>query len=329
MASSAGEAQDAAAATENACAPAKPKGRVGALFRKFQQRSPLKFFKGKGTSPTAAAAAATTAATATPPQSPKPKHQPEDIGATVAEIMYGRDGVEYMGLIQGGTCEACKVLIDGELKVVKLRRSVAQCEDEVKVSAIYRQMGACVPAMRMEEYQTRAGHTLGVLIQDFVAGKTLLEHTRAAKNGDADCAALVTAAKEDLCRHFLLDCLFANWDVVGGRGGDNIMVLVEDCVVRAVRVDNAGVLGWRAQGGKKAAGAWDSGGFVSEVHVMRDTDETTAAEVFQAVSDESLLMQHFDAQAAFATTDVLSQLQTRDREILLARAGYLSEVLSS
>ena len=240
--------------------------------------------------------------TTSPNKTSSPRHQSRktgakkekvDLGVTVEEVVRGREGMTFIANLTGGTTDSAKVSVNGVVKVVKLRRSPAQCDAEVAATELYGKLGAYVPTTTSESYTTPSGTTLGVLIQDFIEGPTLLELLQSNQKGQHDT--LVESAFETLSDTFLLDALFANWDVIGGRGGDNIVVhTTESGEVRGYRVDNAGVFGFRAQGGRKEEAAWGMDGFVSELHTMRSLGETGCAQVFSRVSDEALVVQYID-----------------------------------
>ncbi len=77
-----------------------------------------------------------------------------------------------------------------------------------------------------------------------------------------------------------MDCLLANWDVIGTAGGDNIR-LGEDGKV--YRLDNGGALRFRARGEKKGT---DFNEEVAELDTMRRRNE-----LFADISDEEILKQ--------------------------------------
>lgn len=110
--------------------------------------------------------------------------------------------------------------------------------------------GAGVEVVRNEPWPGEAGAVL-------IEGESL--KTVLAKGG-----ARATKAVADLRRHFAVDALVANWDVVG-LDLDNILV---DSAGNAWRIDNGGGLRYRAQGAHKTAEQWT--GYPDELWTLRD-----------------------------------------------------------
>eukprot|EP01061_Rhynchopus_euleeides_P033902 TRINITY_DN5737_c3_g1_i1.p1 TRINITY_DN5737_c3_g1~~TRINITY_DN5737_c3_g1_i1.p1 ORF type:complete len:324 (+),score=72.81 TRINITY_DN5737_c3_g1_i1:159-1130(+) len=220
--------------------------------------------------------------------------QKADLGATVRDVVANRPEVQFLHAFSGGTCDAAKVCIGGRPMVMKLRRTPQQSAAEVAVTSLYRALGAPMPIAYSEVFTTRRGTTLGVVVQDFIEGPSLLHLLQQQSQGDSSAAAAIATASEALCSGFLLDCLFANWDVIGGRGGDNIILCTPEGggELQPYRIDNAGVMGFRAQGGQKHHDAWRVGGAVTEVHTMRDPlVGNCCSDIFIGVQGDALVAQ--------------------------------------
>ncbi|KAJ9442035.1 hypothetical protein DIPPA_05027 [Diplonema papillatum] len=258
------------------------------------------------------------------PASPQAKKK-LDLQAAVAAAGLA-DAYEFVGDGLGGSADARRAVkkATGETVVLKLRYSVRQCQNEVAATKLYAAMGAKVPTTKV--VGTAAGKLLPILEQELVGGETLLALTE-QKETDPAAAERVEAARGNLCSHFLLDCLLANWDVVGGRGGDNILVQADGS---AYRVDNAGVLSIRAQGGPRLE--WC--GVVSELHVMRDAADGNkqCGNVFFDVTDDQIRDQFASLHSHLASCRgsegrLLLGFTEADHEIFDERLRYVEQYL--
>eukprot|EP01063_Lacrimia_lanifica_P027822 TRINITY_DN395_c2_g1_i1.p2 TRINITY_DN395_c2_g1~~TRINITY_DN395_c2_g1_i1.p2 ORF type:complete len:302 (+),score=119.78 TRINITY_DN395_c2_g1_i1:2558-3463(+) len=146
-------------------------------------------------------------------------------------------GITVLG---GGTCTAVRAVVDGEVRVFKVRYSAAQVENEQRANALYARFGAAVPEVRVERIDGAEG--VACMSQRYIEGTSLLalelQREKFEAGGDAASAAGVKAhlraAHDALGEHFLLDCVFGNWDVIGARGrtgGDNVLVGSHDSAV--------------------------------------------------------------------------------------------------
>lgn len=76
--------------------------------------------------------------------------------------------------------------------------------------------------------------------------------------------------KQKLLPGFVADVLLGNWDVVG-LSADNILI---DKDGEPWKIDNGGVLGFRAQGARKSKEAWEDG-WPDEIWTMRESHNNT------------------------------------------------------
>eukprot|EP01062_Namystynia_karyoxenos_P038826 TRINITY_DN28211_c0_g1_i1.p1 TRINITY_DN28211_c0_g1~~TRINITY_DN28211_c0_g1_i1.p1 ORF type:complete len:367 (+),score=103.40 TRINITY_DN28211_c0_g1_i1:80-1180(+) len=234
----------------------------------------------------------------------------EEEGARIDTILTQSAEFEPLGRVGGGSCEVRKVRdkATGRLWAVKRRPNPQQCVNEQHAAAIYRHFGAAVPETIV--YQ-EGGVT--VIVQAFLESTTL----QAMREQDAGKA---RAAEEVLGKHFAIDCLLANWDVIGGRGGDNICIDAEGV---PWRIDNAGCFGLRAQGEPKDRTGWSPA--VTELFLMRDPEggNIEAARTFQHVTSEQLAGQISELVAAGEAP--FAALPPADKAMCLARVAYMRD----
>lgn len=235
----------------------------------------------------------------------------EDLGKAVDVAIASCDAFEHLGRMSGGSCQVRKVRekATGKLWVVKMRPNATQCQNEMAAAQIYNRFGGKVP--RTEVLQEPG--LMPLLCQEFIEGSSLLE---LRQKGDTAAA---EAAERKLCEGFAIDCLLANWDVVGGRGGDNIVI---DAQGECWRIDNAGCFGIRAQGLPKGAGWCPE---VSEVFLMRDVEggNTQAAECLRHTTDIMAVSQIM--VLASAGEDPFNHLAPDDKRMCLARVANMQQ----
>lgn len=120
-----------------------------------------------------------------------------------------------------------------------------------------------------------------VMLSKFIKGEILEEYLKKWKK-DPD---KIMALYKKLQTNFVADCLFANWDVLGGHF-DNILVDPEGT---PWRIDNGGSLEYRARGELKNS-AWSSE--VKELDTLRNSKlNETAAQIFSSISNQSIIDQ--------------------------------------
>lgn len=157
----------------------------------------------------------------------------------------------------GGTTGAKMVEIDGQRYMMKLGSNTSNehLQNEMDANAAYRAAGCAVPDFKVYE----VGGQKVALTQFIDGGKPLGDWWR---NASEDERAEMQAK---LCRHFALDALFANHDVLG-QGGDNVLV---DANGNPWRIDNGSAFGFRAQGGTKKAELFAKREWLDDLWTMR------------------------------------------------------------
>lgn len=145
------------------------------------------------------------------------------------------------------------------------RLNTEQITDEYVADRIYEALGLGVSASRIYDNGRYK-------VSKFVPGKD--SHTFSKDRPEFE------KIKNKLQKGFVLDCLLANWDVIGTAGGDNIR-LGDDGKV--YRLDNGGALRFRARGEKKGS---DFSGKVGEIDSLRARNE-----LFSDISDDEVRRQ--------------------------------------
>lgn len=157
----------------------------------------------------------------------------------------------------GGTTGAKMVELDGQRYMMKLGSNTSDehLQNEMDANAAYRAAGCAVPDFKVYKVD---GQKVA-LTQYIDGGKPLGDWWR---NASEDERAEMQAK---LCRHFALDALFANHDVLG-TGGDNVLV---DANGNPWRIDNGSAFGFRAQGGTKKAELFAKREWLDDLWTMR------------------------------------------------------------
>ncbi len=143
-----------------------------------------------------------------------------------------------------------------------------QLIDEYIADSIYSEMGFNVANAKIYESGKYK-------VSEFIKGKNLNTFS-----GDEE---EFKSIKKEIQKAFVLDCLLANWDVVGtaGRlGGDNIRITEDGSVYR---IDNGGALRFRARGERKGD---VFGSSVNELDSMRIRNV-----LFNDISDAQIKLQ--------------------------------------
>jgi 8-oxo-dGTP pyrophosphatase MutT (NUDIX family) len=158
---------------------------------------------------------------------------------------------------------------DGMKYAVKKARDRAegkgQLKDEFIADSIYAAMGFSAPISKLTDDEQ---HKIAYYLEGY--------RELGALSGDE-----FKEAKAKLKEGFVLDCLLANWDVIGA-GEDNILVRGDS----VVRVDNGGALRYRARGGDKTSLFTKE---VSELVTLRDSSRNpSTAEIFGDITDEEI-----------------------------------------
>ena len=134
-------------------------------------------------------------------------------------------------------------------------------------------MGALVPEVRWYEGKKPC------MLSQFIDSVDLKQYLKDKSIPDAK----KEFTKTLLRRHFVLDCLLANWDVIGLEA-DNVRV---DKQGFPWRIDNGSGLNRRAQGDLKPAQFW--GTTVLDLSSMRDAAiNPSTAVFFESISNEEI-----------------------------------------
>jgi len=171
----------------------------------------------------------------------------------------------------GGSSDVKLVTYHGVCYVLKKERDrdtgKDQLNEEVLADDIYRVMGVKVPESRIIKDK------IGKLykISEYIYGKELTGVT------DLERKSAVDVIKQN----FVLDCLLANWDVVG-EGEDNILISMKDSSV--YRIDNGSAMRYRARGGKKGG---EFGREVKELISMRNI-ELSSGRIFHDITQTEI-----------------------------------------
>jgi hypothetical protein len=155
-------------------------------------------------------------------------------------------------------------MANGERKVMKRSTNPKHLLEEYTANRIYKILGVAVPNVNL--YGTDKGVAQ---VSDFIEG-TPLSEVGMPERADAI---------ESLKQGFVADALLGNWDVLG---------LDEDNILwdgsKAWRIDNGGVMRYRAQGAPKGDAF---GGTVGEIETMRDPDRQ-AGRMFNGISETDI-----------------------------------------
>jgi hypothetical protein len=150
--------------------------------------------------------------------------------------------------------------------------------NEIHADAMYRAAGASVPHSGPVTYPDGS---VGKRGQYLNGSQSLSEWYQGKSQTEID------AMHKEIGKHFVMDALMANRDVVG-QSFDNIVIHQG----KPFRVDNGGSLEYRAQGEKKQIG-WSSD--VKDIDSMRNSSKNpNAAKVFGHLTDHDIRLQMFD-----------------------------------
>lgn len=196
----------------------------------------------------------------TPPEPEPPSATPPPSTLTVVKTLGGSTGAK---LAKGE---------DGKEYVIKGGNSGDHIRSESAADELYRAAGVNVP--KQQVHDTPDGPQK---VAEFIKGKTLQE-LKVSNPKQYE------AAVKKLRKHFVVDALLGNRDVVG-MNLDNIVVGKGG---KVFRVDNGGSLTFRAQGGNKDFGP-DVG---KELGGLRDPSiNSSAASVFGGITNKEISSQ--------------------------------------
>lgn len=119
------------------------------------------------------------------------------------------------------------------------------------------------------------------MLSKFIPGTTVELGAYLSQEGEIQAQEI----QKNIQKHFVADCLLANWDVIG-LAYDNIRV---DLHTKEIwRVDNGSGLEYRAQGAKKGAAF---GAVVTELDSMRSSINMQAQTIFGTISNQEIARQ--------------------------------------
>eukprot|EP00662_Eupelagonemidae_sp_cell21_P022383 gene22383-63886_t len=198
--------------------------------------------------------------------------------------------------------------------VLKARPSEEHCENEVHAARIYRALGANVPQTTALPLCETAG--VPCVMQQQLEGTVELRDLY-DKNDTAAIDRVHTAIRA----HFVVDCLLANWDVVGQAGGDNILV-ADGGRGEPWRIDNECTMSWR-KGGRKSALQWGEHKGTFELFTFRDCAwNPSVARVFRGVDDGDVARQ---IAAVAAKRREGGEFDQADRHVVDARLRLMEQ----
>lgn len=185
----------------------------------------------------------------------------------------------------------------GRQYVLKGGKSAAHIENESQADDLYRAAGVNVPQQQM--HPSADGPKK---VAEFVKGKTLqeLKDTNAKQ---------YEAAAAKVRKNFVVDALFANYDVVG-MNMDNIVVGKGG---KVFRVDNGGSLTFRAQGKTK-----EFGPEVKELDSLRNSSvNPSAASIFGSLTNKDI------------STQISAVLKRKDAILAAAKTPELKSAIEA
>lgn len=238
-----------------------------------------------------------------PAPAPVAAHTP---GPLVVPDLSDLTEIRPLGGHGGGNATLC-VDSSGKYWVRKEGRlNPGQLREEVIADAAYAALGVGVPRSAMVD---RGGDLWK--LAEYHEGKSLGQLIR------SDPAA-ASAAMAKVRKHFVVDCLLGNWDVVGASF-DNILVTPDG---RVLRIDNGGALRYRAQGTLKRS-QW--GRTVGELQSLRDPSvNVNSAKVFGSITDKEVLEQ-IKAITPAREAALLAALPPDVRPMVQERLAYLRQ----
>ncbi|KAJ5069625.1 hypothetical protein M0811_02195 [Anaeramoeba ignava] len=222
------------------------------------------------------------------------------------------DNLEEMCELNGSTKpKKMKDKETNKIFVLKKGKSKEHCLNEFVANQIYEKANAQVP--KMKKFETE--NDFQILIE-FIDGITWKEYQE--KNSKSP--EKLEKIQREVMKHFVLDCLLANWDVAGLQD-ENIMI--ENSTEKPFRIDFGGALSYRAMGEKKKVEEW-TGDFVPEIFTMLDSSfNETSARLFKFVSDLDIISQVNELNHFFQNIHLIQDLSDNDRNILTQRFQFL------
>ncbi len=238
------------------------------------------------------------------------------------------DDVKLLSGAIGGTTGA-KLVQDaqGHKFVQKTARDDSLGADRLRAeyyaNKAYKAMGVHVPDVMLYNRVTSQHVIEGTkgavsekpeMLSRFIAGNT--QTLEDYLGSDPKNSPRLQEVQEKLQKYFVLDCLLANWDVIGLKF-DNI--LVDRITKEFWRIDNGGSLDFRAQGAPKGNLFSTE---VGELATMRNADiNANAALLFGTITDEEIIRQ---IDEILANRDkLINALPSKYKAIMNARLDSL------
>lgn len=204
----------------------------------------------------------------------------------------------------GGTTGAKLVEIDGRRYILKTAGKVSpeHVRSEAAADQAYRLAGIRVPDCRIYEEDGK----IYKLSEYIAGGKSLRDYM--AKATPAQRQAVI----DELKQGYIVDTLFANWDVLG-TDQDNVLV---DGNGHAWRIDNGSSFGFRAQGSRKKPEEWEKREWPDEWRTLRTSpinrgvfDKLTAHDIFSSKVDLDAVAASLPEDARKAIAKPLAELK--------------------
>lgn len=166
-----------------------------------------------------------------------------------------------------------------------------QLQSETMADAVYRALGYPAPQSVVHDVtDSVTGEAFTCKIYPYLEVGEVFGGTR----GDVR-----ENAKQEIRKGFALDCLLANWDVIGADG-DNI--LCGPTGIMVWRLDNGSAFQFRAKGSLKPGDAFLDSSTVVELDSMRNSDKATSIvkEVYGSLTDEEICTQIHKLQSQWS-----------------------------
>lgn len=172
---------------------------------------------------------------------------------------------------------------DGKKFFLKEERpgKAGQLKSEVLADRIYNEMGFLAPVSVFHDVVDKAtGSVRSCKVSEYLEWQELGSVSGARRE----------EAKKEIRKGFALDCLLANWDVVGASG-DNILVSPDGKMV--ARIDNGSAFQYRAKGSLKNDFDFLTSPSVVEIDTMRNSSRATdvVKSVYGSLTDEEICAQ--------------------------------------
>ena len=204
-----------------------------------------------------------------------------------------KEGLDFSTLSTlGGSSQTFLAKLEGEKFFLKRERDkttgAGQLKSEILADAVYRAMGFGAPDSRLVKIKdTKTGETKTYKLSKYIEARELGSLGPISKG----------VAIGEIKKGFVLDCLLANWDVIGANS-DNILVTEDN---RVIRIDNGSAFEYRAKGSLKPEDSFLTSSEVGELFSMRDSTYAAASvkAVFGSLKDDEIVEQIKQLQDKF------------------------------